>query len=380
MVAIICECNPFHNGHQYLFETAKRLTGEPVLAIMSGSFTQRGEVAVCSKFERAKIALEYGADLVVELPTVCAVARAQRFAQGGVSIADAFGAHYLAFGCECDDLSALRQAAFALSRADVNGEIARLMKNGAYYPQAVERAVRAVCGDRAADVLTAPNNILAAEYIRALVGSDIKPLPVRRVGVAHDSEIPSGGYCSASRLRALLRAGERVSDYLPEAPREITDPALTERAILFRLRSMTAGDFRKLPEVGEGLEHRLADAVARCGSVEAILSSAKTKRYTHARLRRILCCAALDITESLQARSFSYARVLGFTPEGAALLKNCAFETVTSPAKTLRRGGDNVDFLRADIRATDLASLAYPRVKPCGLDFHTKIIAINRAK
>ena len=296
MVAIICECNPFHNGHQYLFETAKRLTGEPVLAIMSGSFTQRGEVAVCSKFERAKIALEHGADLVVELPTVCAVARAQRFAQGGVSIADAFGAHYLAFGCECDDLSALRQAAFALSRADVNGEIARLMKNGAYYPQAVERAVRAVCGDRAADVLTAPNNILAAEYIRALVGSDIKPLPVRRVGVAHDSEIPSGGYCSASRLR------------------------------------------------------------------------------------RILCCAALDITESLQARSFSYARVLGFTPEGAALLKNCAFETVTSPAKTLRRGGDNVDFLRADIRATDLASLAYPRVKPCGLDFHTKIIAINRAK
>ena len=249
MVAIICECNPFHNGHQYLFETAKRLTGEPVLAIMSGSFTQRGEVAVCSKFERAKIALEHGADLVVELPTVCAVARAQRFAQGGVSIADAFGAHYLAFGCECDDLSALRQAAFALSRADVNGEIARLMKNGAYYPQAVERAVRAVCGDRAADVLTAPNNILAAEYIRALVGSDIKPLPVRRVGVAHDSEIPSGGYCSASRLRALLRAGERVSDYLPEAPRELTDPALTERAILFRLRSMTAGDFRKLPEV-----------------------------------------------------------------------------------------------------------------------------------
>ena len=89
MVAIICECNPFHNGHQYLFETAKRLTGEPVLAIMSGSFTQRGEVAVCSKFERAKIALEHGADLVVELPTVCAVARAQRFAQGGVSIADA---------------------------------------------------------------------------------------------------------------------------------------------------------------------------------------------------------------------------------------------------------------------------------------------------
>ena len=94
MVAIICEFNPFHNGHKYILEKARELTGEPVLAIMSGSFTQRGEPAICSKFERANVALQNGADLVVELPAVYAVASAQRFALGGVNIAKAFGADF----------------------------------------------------------------------------------------------------------------------------------------------------------------------------------------------------------------------------------------------------------------------------------------------
>ena len=107
MVAIICEFNPFHNGHQYIIETAKRLTNEPVLAVMSGSFCQRGEVAVCSKFERAAAALRYGADIVAELPAVHAVSCAQRFAQAGVHIAKAFeSTGCLAFGCEDDDLTA----------------------------------------------------------------------------------------------------------------------------------------------------------------------------------------------------------------------------------------------------------------------------------
>ena len=142
---------------------------------------------------------------------------------------------------------------------------------------------------------------------------------------------------------------------------------------------LTAADFRALPEVGEGLENRLAAAVAAETSLEGILRAVKTKRYTHARLRRILCCAALGITEELQARRADYVRVLGFTDEGARLLKNCRAEVVTSVARALR-SGRNVDFLRADIRATDLAALAYERVKPCGADYHTKIIREKCAK
>ena len=379
-VAVICELNPFHNGHKYLFDTARRLTGEPVIAVMSGSFVQRGEVAVCSKFERAEIALRNGADLVAELPTVYAVANAQRFAQGGVRIAKAFSdVTALAFGCETDDIEALQAAADALKNDEVNAIVAALMKEGAYYPQAFERAVRTVCGDRAADVLSSPNNILAVEYLRALGDSGIRPLPVLRRGAAHDSKNICGGFASATQLREWLREGRDVSLFLPEAPREISDPVYLERAMLYRWRCMREDEWRKLPEVGEGLEYRITAALAEYNSTEEIISAVKTKRYTHARLRRIFACAALGVTEELQAKRATYARVLGFTDDGAELLKNCRFEVVTSVAKAMR-DGQNSEFLEKDILAGDIAGLAYEKVKPCALDYRTKMIRLNRAK
>lgn len=375
MVAIICEFNPFHNGHRYIIETAKRLTNEPVLAVMSGSFCQRGEVAVCSKFERAAAALRYGADIVAELPAVQAVSCAQRFAQAGVHIATAFeSTSCLAFGCEDDNLPALQAAADAFQNEAVNRKIALLMKGGAYYPQAAEQAVREVCGDAAADMLTQPNSVLAVEYLRALGGSSVKPLPVRRVGTAHDSRESCGGYLSASAIRERLRRGEDVSAFMPEPPADITYPALLERAVLCRLRTMTAADFRALPEVGEGLENRLTAAVKTCHSVEDIIAAVKTKRYTHARLRRILCCALLGVTESLQAQRADYVRVLGFSQTGAALLKTCRLPVVTSAAKAMKADSTAAEFLRRDILATDIAALAYQAVKPCGADYHTKLI------
>ncbi len=210
--AIICEFNPFHNGHAYLLSEAKRLTGEPNLAIMSGSFTQRGEAAVCDKFTRAGAALRHGADLVVELPTAFAVANAERFAQGGVRIAKSFtDVNTLAFGCETDNLDALRAAAAAIRSERVNALIAAEMRGGGYYPRALEEALRAVCGEEVAAAVSSPNNILAVEYIRALEGTEIRPLPVMRQGAAHDSDKTSGGFASASYIRSLLREGKECA-------------------------------------------------------------------------------------------------------------------------------------------------------------------------
>ena len=131
--AIICECSPFHNGHQYLFRTARLLTGEENIAVMSGSFTQRGEVAITDKFTRAGALIRGGADLVVELPTAFAVANAQRFAEGGVRIAKSFACvNTLAFGCETEDIGVLRTAANALRSERVNSLIAEKMQAGGY--------------------------------------------------------------------------------------------------------------------------------------------------------------------------------------------------------------------------------------------------------
>ena len=380
-VAVICEFNPFHNGHRFLLGKAKELTGEPVLAVMSGSFTQRGEVALCSKFERAEAALKSGADLVAELPAVYAVSCAERFARGGVNISKMFGCvNYLAFGCEDDDIDLLKTAAFAGENPEVNAIIAEQMNSGSYYPKAYEYAVRQVCGGEVADVLTKPNNILAVEYIRALRGTDIKPLPIKRVGAEHDSDGADGIYASASYIRKLLRSGKSAEKLLPYAPSEITYPEKLDRALLYKLRNMNAEQLRALPEVGEGLENRILSAARKFGTAEEVIGEVKTKRYTRSRICRILTCALLGITEELQTKTAGYARVLGFTSEGEKMLKTCIGKVITSAAKAEDLGSDTAELLAADIRATDTAALAYENVKPCGADYLTKIVKPNSAK
>ena len=380
-VAVICEFNPFHNGHRFLLGKAKELTGEPVLAVMSGSFTQRGEVALCSKFERAEAALKSGADLVAELPAVYAVSCAERFARGGVNISKMFGCvNYLAFGCEDDDIDLLKTAAFAGENPEVNAIIAEQMNSGSYYPKAYEYAVRQVCGGEVADVLTKPNNILAVEYIRALRGTDIKPLPIKRVGAEHDSDGADGIYASASYIRKLLRGGKSAEKLLPYVPSEITYPEKLDRALLYKLRNMNAEQLRALPEVGEGLENRILSAARKFGTAEEVIGEVKTKRYTRSRICRILTCALLGITEELQTKTADYARVLGFTDEGGKMLKACIGKVITSAAKAEDLGSDTAELLAADIRATDTAALAYEKVKPCGADYLTKIVKPNSAK
>ena len=222
-VAIISEFNPFHNGHKYLVQSVKNITGESVIAIMSGSFVQRGEVAVADKFERAKIALNNGVDLVVELPTVYAVSNAQRFASCGVEIAKSFDCvNYLAFGCEVNNINLLKTAADALDDVNVKKIIAESMKNGDYYPRALENAVNTVFGNDVSQVLSQPNNILAAEYLRALNKSGISPLPIKRTGVEHDSSSANKNIASASLIRQLMRNGDDVSNLVPNLVSKIT--------------------------------------------------------------------------------------------------------------------------------------------------------------
>ena len=375
-VAVVSEFNPFHNGHKYLIETAKNKTGEGIIAVMSGSFTQRGEVAVTDKFSRARTALENGADLVIELPTVYAVSNAQRFAKCGVEISKAFDCvNFLAFGCENDNIELLQNACNALDNENVKTIISEEMKNGNYYPRAVELAIRSVLGDETADVLTSPNNILAVEYLRNLSNSKVKPLPVMRKGVQHDSNITSGNIASASQIRTLLRNEQQAKSFLPQVPEKITYTENLELITLYKLRSMTLQDFAKLPDVNEGLENRIFEAVNNFNSVKEIIEAVKTKRYTHARIRRILTCALLGITEDMQNIDVKYARVLGFTQSGAKMLKSCNIEVVTSVSKALKN--ENIsEMISKDVYATDVSSLAYSTVLSKGIDFTTPILKV----
>lgn len=377
-VAVICEFNPFHNGHKYILNKAKTLTNQPIIAIMSGSFTQRGEIAITDKFTRAKIALLNGADLVVELPVFGAIACAERFAKVGVSIAKAFECvKYLAFGCENDDIDSLFKLIDAKKNCRVNEIIKRKMGEGDYYPRAFESAVSELYGTKIANLLKGANNILGVEYISCLENTDIKPFPIKRIAVEHNSDIANMEYASASLIRNILRNGGGAGKYMPCTDFEITNPSNIESAVLYKLRSMTAEDFRMLPEVSEGLENRFIDAVKNNITTEKVIESVKTKRYTHARLQRIVTAAFLGVSDELQKNEAMYARVLGFSKVGATLLKSCRLPVVTSVA----RGFDILDetaqkSLRLDIFATDVASLSFNKRKKAGTDYTTPIIKI----
>lgn len=374
--AVICEFNPFHNGHRYLLNKIKQNSNEPIIAIMSGSFTQRGEVAITDKYQRAESALKNGADLVVELPVVYATSCAQRFAKAGVHIASSFSCvDKLAFGCENDNIDQLNLLLKAKQSTDVHKIVKKRMSEGDYYPRAFAFAVQEVFGN-VANLLKSANNILALEYINEIKGRQIKPMPIKRIGVGHDSKMIDGSYASASAIREILRKGQLADEFMPSSVNNVTNEMIFESAMLYRLRTMTKQELEKLPEVSEGLENRIFDAVRNYNTINEIAFAIKTKRYTLARIRRILTYALLEITENLQNTPIEYVRVLGFSSKGAELLKTCKLNVVTSASNGIKLGGNTQLLLSKDILASDILALAYNQPQQAGLDYTTPIIKI----
>lgn len=382
--AVICEYNPFHNGHKYMLNEMRKDGCDCIVAVMSGSFTQRGDVAVYSKFTRTKEALFGGADLIIELPSVWAVSSAQRFAQGGCEIIKALGCvDRVYFGSECGDINMLKKVANATLDEHVIEKLQEFMSEGDYYPIALAKAVEKVFGTGYADILSSPNNILGIEYIKALMGSGIEARTIRRTGVDHDSKTTTDTIASASKIRELISDNKDFSSYIPEKITEKNSAfsEYGERALLMKLREMSADDLKEISDVCEGLENRICQAARKYSTIEEILTEIKTKRYTLARLRRILICALLGIKKEHTQSNVPYIRVLGFSQKGSDLLKTVsttsALPLILNTAKDMNTLADKAkEILDIDIKATDLRTVFEKVPSPCGADFTRGIIKI----
>jgi predicted nucleotidyltransferase len=352
--AVICEFNPFHNGHKFLLEKIKEEYADEIICIMSGNFVQRGDIAVTDKFARTRVALENGADMVVKLPTVYAMAPAQIFASNGVRLAHELGCDCLCFGAE-NSIEELYKTSEILDADDTQEEIAAKMQAGCYYPRAVSESV----GEPYAEIISQPNNILALEYIRACRKYDIKPIAIARTGVDHDSTDTRGNIASATKIRELILAGEKYSTYTPmivERPASINK---IEAAVLYRLKTMTTAELSMIAEVSEGLENRIAEVAAQYNSYQEILENLKTKRYTMARLRRILLCTTLNITREHQREPVPYLRVLGVRSANKHLIQSKSLPLIVD----VRRGYDELyssskEIFNIDLRASSLMNIA----------------------
>lgn len=375
VAGIICEYDPLHTGHAYLMAQAREAGAEAVVCAISGNFTQRGGFAVTDKLSRAEMAVSCGADLVLEVPTVWAMSTAERFARGGVELLTRTGVvTELVFGSECGDLAGLRRAADCLESPEFTASLASLPEDGRTFAARRQAALATLLGTEEAALLASPNNTLAVEYLRAVrrLGSPLTARTVRRTGAQHGEEA-SGGFASASWLRQLLAAGEteQAAAYMPPAAADIlrreqaagrvTDPSLCGRAILARLRTMTAGDWRRYDGGGEGLGNRLYQASRTGGTLEEVLAAAKTKRYPLARLRRMVLAAWLMLPEPPAA--VPYLRVLAANETGRRLLRqmrDAGAPVLTKPADAARLGPAAEALLAAESRCTDLYVLARP--------------------
>ncbi len=393
IAGVIAEYNPFHSGHQYHLSQLRAAGADRIVAVMSGNYVQRGDVAVMDKFRRARAAVRYGADLVIELPTVFSLAPAERFAYGGVSLLAALGCmDMLSFGCEDNDPAALSRLADGLDDPRIETRIAQGVRSGISHPAARESAVRTLLGGEDADRLRRPNNILAVEYIRACrkLGADWDLVPIRRIGVLHDSDNQSeNGYMSASAIRSFLYAGKfPPSGALPNATVEalengVADGSLPaqlsrlERPLLYALRRADLSALAELPDISEGLEAKIHRAAREATNLEELLAGIKSKRYPLARIRRLLLYAFLGFTREDFLPTPPYIRVLAANGKGFDVLRiarDTAHLPIVTKAGDIRRLGAEAErFFHLESRCDDLYGLAAPKIRTGGTNCTTGV-------
>lgn len=388
--AIIAEYDPFHFGHKHLIEKTREAGATHILAIMSGSFTQRGGVAIFDKFTRAKTALENGVDLVIELPARFSLTSAAGFARGAVDIAAALGCvDMLAFGSESGDISALKEASGAIDYTVHTAEFDELLQRGNSYPAALQKALKRFYTDDVAELIASPNNTLAIEYLSALDsrGSGIEPFTVRRYGAAHDQDIEDYDedsdkqieFLSGSAIRKLIAEGKDYSKYAPLVAAPSADISRLERAILANLRALRPSDLERVADCAGGLGDRLYKAIRKGTSLSGIYFMTKTKRYTLARIRRAVLCGFLGLDKEISREKCAYVRVLGMNARGKEILSaaNCPLPIDTSLRALSKTSSEARRQAEFEARLTDIYGLAFAEPPTCGVDFTSKPIILD---
>ena len=322
--AIICEYNPFHTGHKYQIDSIREnIEDVAIVCVMSGDFVQRGDVAIIDKHTRAKIAVENGADLVLQLPAFFSTQVAEIFARGGVSLINSLGCvDFLCFGSESGDIEKLYERA----NSDTDKEILRQsLKAGNSFASSYFTSE---------SMINMSNDILATEYIRALQGvkSDIRPYAIKRQGANYNDKALNENFSSATAIRESLKKGDiaKIKSFIPSGSQNYFDIIKFDEDFfeLIKYSIISKKDtLNEIFEIGEGLENRILSKIEESKDMEDLIKNIKSKRYTYTRIRRILFNILLDIKktdiEEIKRRNFylPYVRVLAFNDRGREALK-----------------------------------------------------------
>lgn len=433
ILGIITEYNPFHNGHLYHLFKAKEITrADYVVAVMSGNFLQRGEPAIINKWARTKMALNAGVDLIIELPFVFSTQDANGFAFGAVKLLDSLKIiDYLCFGCETYNLDTLYSISSFLHVEPQKYKelIVYNSKNGYAFPKARSQALceyhrvfgidglEKISTLELSKLLKYPNNILALEYIKHLLNlkSKIKPITIKRIGASYHQKNIKGKISSATSIRNeilnnlsppktdLFMLNDKIKSTIPPSGFSVLESELREgrgpitldsyrQYILATLRRMSLENISRIQGVTEGLENRIKKASLKSYSVEHLINSIKTRRYTRTKIQRIILHIMMNLSKEdiaiFNKYGPLYARILGFSKKGKTLLraikKNSSTPLISKLSNYLRQTifEENnrvrnrlVKMLDYDILATDIYVLGNKKAEDrvARLDFTHKI-------
>lgn len=360
ILGIIAEYNPFHNGHKYHIQKAKEVTGADfVVVVMSGNFTQTGNVAIYDKFSRAKIACEYGADLVIELPIIYTSSSAKTFAFGAIMLLNRLGiVDYICFGSETANIDDLQSISNLLQEKnnDINTNIKLELKKGISYPKARENVLSEYLNKDQIDVINKSNNILGIEYLEALnkLNSKIIPYCIKRESSEYNDIFPqknSKKYTSATSIRNMIKLGkyDLIEKFVPASSYTNilnSEPLFNEKLykiLKYKILTTSNEELKNISEVTEGLENKLKSEIFNSSSYEELIYNLKSKRYTMTKIRRMLINVLLGITkEQLQysiKNQITYAHILAIGYNGKTLLSQLSNN---SHIKVITKINDNI--------------------------------------
>lgn len=317
-IGIICEYNPFHNGHLYQIKKIKETYKDSLIIVcLSSCFMQRGEASILNKWDKTRLAIESGVDLVLELPFAFATQYQDIFAKGALTILNHLKIDTLVFGSECDDVELLKNlASVQLKDESYNYLVKRYLDLGLNYPTSLSKALFDISGVK----LDKPNDLLALAYIKEIIKNnyDIKPFSIRRTSDYHNSNLDSD-IVSASTIRKLLKDGVNVNNYLPyniyDYLSEIDEDkyfALLKYQIINNIDCLD-----KFQTVDEGIENRIIKYINMVNSKEKLILKVKSKRYTYNKINRMFTHILTNFTkEDAKDLEIEYLRVLGFNTRG----------------------------------------------------------------
>ncbi len=367
IVGIIAEYNPFHNGHLYHIEKVKEMfPNSPIILVLGGNFTERGDVSILDKWEKTAIAIKNGIDLVVELPFPFSCASADIFAKGSISILNHLGVTDLVFGSESDDIEGIKKLVETeLSNPDFDNLVQVYLRMGYNYPTSLSKALEDITGD----CFKLPNDILGISYVKAIFSNNYKITPhtIKRTNDYHSKELDNMSINSATSIREALLNNKDIKDSVPSITysylKDKKIPKLDDYFNLLKYKIISCNDLTIYNLVDSGIATKLKKEILNSYSFDELINKVKSKNLTYSRLSRTLIYILCDYTKDMakEFKEVKYIRLLGFSNKGRDYLNKIKKAVDIPIISKFTREKDKM--LEYEYKITKIYSLAFDKEK-----------------